>query len=132
MGENAAGDVLAPAAGLPFEPGAERLAVAQVIGMARRERKRQRLVAVRDQHAAFRRLLRGMLKRSRLPQRRRSLAQCDQLLSITAGVEPVGDVAALRQTGKLDDTHADGNAAQPRRDLLGALQSGVPFPCRLT
>ena len=92
--------------------------------MACREGQRQRLVAVRDEDGAFRRLLRRVLDGSGLPQRRR-LAKRDQLLSIAAGVEPVGDVAALGEARQLHDANAGSNAGQVDRDLRGMAAAGL-------
>src|SRR6266511_3252613 len=67
MGEDTALDVVTPAAAIPFEPGAERLAVAEIVGMAAGKDECQRLVAVRNQRPALRRLLRSVIDRTRLP-----------------------------------------------------------------
>ena len=65
-----------------------------------------------------------MIERSGLPERC-GLAERDQLLGITARVEPVGHVAALRQTRQRHDADAGGDAVQVRRDLLGMAAAGV-------
>ena len=103
---------------------AERLAVAQIVGVARGEGEGQRLVAVGGQHTAFRRLFRGVLKRSGLPERC-SLAELHQAAGITTRVEPVGDVATPGEAPQLHDADAGGDPMQAGGDLLRMAAAGV-------